>query len=62
MGDTTNFIRRKSWKTTAAGLLTAAAIAARKMPAWAPYAEVLESVGVALLGLAAADSKKETKP
>jgi hypothetical protein len=62
MGETTNFIRRRSWKTTAAGLITAAAIAARKVPAWAPYAEALEAFGVALLGIAAADHRKEVQP
>lgn len=61
MGETTTFIRRRSWKTTLAGLLTAFGVGMRKHPDTAPYAEVVEMSGVALLGMAAADHRKETK-
>jgi hypothetical protein len=62
MGETTTFLRRRSWKTTLAGLLTAAGVAMRKHPATLPWADLVEMAGVTLLGAAAADHKKDPKP
>ena len=59
MGETTSFLRRRSWKTSIAGLLTAAGVAMKKHPATAPWSEVVEMAGVTLLGLAAADHRKD---
>lgn len=59
MGETTRFIRRRSWKTTLAGVLAAAGVGMRKHPSTAPWAELVEMTGIALLGHVASDHRKE---
>jgi hypothetical protein len=59
MGETTEFVRRRSWKTTLAGVIAALGVGMRKNPDTAPYAEIVEIVGIALLGHVASDHQKK---
>lgn len=47
----------KSWKTTVGGLLAAIGVLMRKDPNFAGYADLVEAIGVFLLGAAARDNK-----
>ena len=47
----------KSWKTSLGGILAAIGISLRENPKTAPYAALVEGIGIALIGLSARDNK-----
>lgn len=46
----------KSWKTTLGGVLAIIGLALRKHPLTLPYSDMLEAIGIGLLGLSARDN------
>lgn len=51
-----NLNAMKSWKTTLGGILAAVGVGLRKTPQTASYADLVEGVGVVLLGMSARDN------